>query len=85
MEITLYALFIVLIVALVIVRKREVQRRTEVHYLRAYFDIMELPLDVRCEKLKKWEGEAIKRAYPKAIGEVRSSEDNIVTVEFRGT
>ena len=65
MEVTLYALFLALIAILFFLRNREIKRRSEGYYLRAYFEIFDLPvIEQRAERLKQWEIQAYKQAYP---------------------
>jgi hypothetical protein len=64
MEITLYALFLGLITILIFVRNREIKRRSEGYYLRAYFEIFEHPIEQRAERILAWEDKAYKQAYP---------------------
>ena len=66
MEITFYAVCLILIAISVFIRTQEVKRRNESYYLRAYFDIFELPtLAERAIALEQWECRAYKQAYPK--------------------
>jgi hypothetical protein len=66
MEITFYAVCLILIAISVFIRTQEVKRRNESYYLRAYFDIFELPtLAERAIALEQWETRAYKQAYPK--------------------
>jgi hypothetical protein len=64
MEITVYAFFLILISALIFVRKLEVKRRGERYYLRAYFDIFDYPIVERADRIVAWEKKAYKQAYP---------------------
>lgn len=82
MEVALYALFLVLIVIIFWVKKRDKSIKNETHYLRAYFDIMDLPVEQRLEKLERWEVKALNQAYPDFLVFDDSSDypDNVVSI-----
>ena len=82
METTLYALFLISVAVLIIVRKREIKRRGEGHYLKAYFELMDLPIEQRSVRLKQWESKAYKQAFPelyKSDAE-QSQSENVVSI-----
>ena len=64
MEAALYALCLMLIIVIVLVRSREKKIQQGTHYLRAYFELMELPIEQRSVRLKDWEAKAYKQAFP---------------------
>jgi hypothetical protein len=82
MEITLYAVFLVLIIVLFLGRFRDVKRRSEGYYLRSYFEIFEYPIDQRAERILAWEREAYNYAYPQKV--IKNTEllnsDKVVSI-----
>jgi len=81
-EITIYAVFLILIVALVIVRKREVKRINERNYLQAYFDIFKHPVIERSDRITAWERKSYNQAYPETYVSTpySSSSEKIVSI-----
>ncbi len=82
MESALYALCLMLIVVIALVRSREKKIQQDTHYLRAYFELMELPIEQRAVRLKQWEDKAYKQAFPelyKADAE-QSQSENVVSI-----
>jgi len=67
MEITLYAVFLVLIIVLFLGRHSDVERRSEGYYLRSYFEIFEYPIEQRAERILAWESKAYNHAYPQKV------------------
>jgi len=64
MEVTIYALFLMLIVVVALIRTREKRICRDSHFMRSYFELLELPIEQRIISLKQWEKKAYKQAYP---------------------
>ena len=64
MEVTIYALFLMLIVVVALIRTREKRICRDSHFIRSYFELLKLPIEQRLKSLNEWEKKAYKQAYP---------------------
>jgi hypothetical protein len=63
-----------LIVVIVLIRSREKRITQDTHFLRSYFELLELPIEQRIMRLKQWEEKAYKHAYPELY---KAHSDNL--------